>query len=282
MSDEHPSGAALHRAPSTAPHHLATVQGVLARIRTAAPRVHRITNYVVMNNTANALLAVGASPAMVHALEEVEEFVSISSALVVNIGTLSPAWVSAMERAAVRASERGIPWLLDPVGAGATTYRTETARALLALRPTVLRGNASEILAVAGELGGTRGVDSTAGSDAALEAATLLAQRHGTTVVITGAVDIATDGARVVRCGNGHPLMTRVTGLGCSLSAITGACLAVESDALQAAASALVIAGVTGELAAARAAGPGSLQVEMLDALHHLDAAQLAAHARLW
>jgi len=268
--------------PSTAPHLAAAVQGVVTRIRASAPLVHSITNYVVMNTTANALLALGASPAMVHALEEVEDFTSISSALVVNIGTLSPTWVTAMQRAAVRAGERGIPWVLDPVGAGATAYRTDTARALLALRPTVLRGNASEILAVAGETGGTKGVDSTAGSDAALEAATLLAQRHQCTVVITGAVDIATDGARVVRCGNGHPLMPRVTGLGCSLSALTGACLAVETDALHAAAAALAIAGTAGEVAAERAKGPGSLQLEMLDALYQLTPAEFAAKARLW
>jgi hydroxyethylthiazole kinase len=264
------------------PQLVAAVHGVLARVRTAAPLVHSITNYVVMNNTANALLALGASPAMVHALEEVEDFVSISSALVVNIGTLSSTWVTAMQRAAVRAGERGIPWVLDPVGAGATAYRTDTARALLALRPTVLRGNASEVLAVAGEEGATKGVDSTAASDAALDAATRLAQRYGCTVVITGAVDLVTDGARVVRCGNGHPLMTRVTGLGCSVSALTGACVAVETDPVHAAAAALVLAGVAGEIAAERARGPGSLQVEILDALSALDGAALDARARVW
>jgi len=264
------------------PQLVATVHGVLTRVRAAAPLVHSITNYVVMNNTANALLALGASPAMVHALEEVEDFVSISSALVVNIGTLSPTWVTAMQRAAARAGERGIPWVLDPVGAGATAYRTDTARALLALRPTVLRGNASEVLAVAGEEGATKGVDSTAASDAALDAATRLAHRYGCTVVITGAVDLVTDGTRVVRCGNGHPLMTRVTGLGCSVSALTGACVAVESDPVHAAAAALVLAGVAGEIAAERARGPGSLQVEILDALSALDGAALDVRARVW
>ncbi len=274
------SSDATARVPASQPLVAAALR-TLTGVRAAAPLVHNITNYVVMNNSANALLALGASPAMVHALEEVEDFTSISSALVVNIGTLSPSWVSAMQRAAVRAGERGIPWVLDPVGAGATAYRTDTARALLALRPTVLRGNASEILAVAGDVGGTKGVDSTAGSEAALEAATILAQRHGTTVVITGAEDIATDGARVVRCGNGHALMPRVTGLGCSLSAVTGACLAVERDALHAAAAALAIFGVAGELAAAQAAGPGSLQVALLDALYTLDVDTLASRARL-
>jgi len=278
---QHPLDASARVAPSD-PLLVTAVHGVLARIRASAPLVHNITNYVVMNNTANALLALGASPAMVHALEEVEDFVAISSSLVVNIGTLSPAWVTAMQRAAVRASERGIPWVLDPVGAGATAYRTDTARALLALRPTVLRGNASEILAVAGDDGATKGVDSTAASDAALDAATRLAHRYGCTVAITGAIDLVTDGARIVRCGNGHPLMTRVTGLGCSVSALTGACVAVESDPVHAAASALVLAGVAGELAAERARGPGSLQVELLDALSALDGAALDTHARVW
>jgi hydroxyethylthiazole kinase len=281
MSVEQPSDAPT-RAPQSDPQLLAAVRGVLTRVRAAAPLVHSITNYVVMNNTANALLALGASPAMVHALEEVEDFVSMSSALVVNIGTLSPPWVAAMQRAAVRAGERGIPWVLDPVGAGATAYRTSTARALLALHPTVLRGNASEVLALAGEAGATKGVDSTAASDAALDAATRLALDYRCTVVITGAVDLITDGVRVVRCGNGHPLMTRVTGLGCSVSALTGACVAVETDPVHAAASALVLAGVAGEIAAARARGPGSLQVELLDALAMLDGAALDAHARVW
>jgi hydroxyethylthiazole kinase len=256
-------------------------QTVLARVRERAPLVHNITNYVVMNSSANALLAFGASPAMVHAVEEVEAFLGISSALVVNIGTLSPAWVDAMLRAARRATEWQVPWVLDPVGAGATPYRTETARTLLALRPTVLRGNASEILAVAGEEGATKGVDSTAGTDAALAAAARLANRHGCTVVITGAEDVVTDGTRVVRCANGHPLMPRVTGLGCSLSALVGACVAVERDAVLASAAALACLGIAGEVGAERAAGPGSLQVALLDALFALDADTLAARARL-
>jgi hydroxyethylthiazole kinase len=257
------------------------IQVVRDRVRELAPLVHNITNYVVMNNSANALLAFGASPAMVHAVEEVEAFLGISAALVVNIGTLSPPWVEAMQRAGARATEWKVPWVLDPVGAGATPYRTETARALLALRPAVLRGNASEILAVAGEDGATKGVDSTARSDAALDAATRLAHRHGCTVVITGAEDVVTDGARVVRCANGHPMMTRVTGLGCSLTALVGACLAVEPDAVLASSAAVACMGVAGELAALQSAGPGSLQVALLDALYALDAGTLSARARV-
>jgi hydroxyethylthiazole kinase len=279
MSD--PLSGAPARVPLETTALVRRAQDVFTRVRERGPLVHNITNYVVMNNSANALLAFGASPAMVHAVEEVEAFLQISSALVVNIGTLSTAWVDAMQRAGSRATEWQVPWVLDPVGAGATPYRTETARALLALRPTVLRGNASEILAVAGEDGATKGVDSTAGTDAALEAATRLAHRHGTTVVITGAVDVVTDGARVVRCANGHAMMPRVTGLGCSLSALVGACVAVESDAVLASATALACMGVAGEIAAEEARGPGSLQVALLDALYTLDGETLAARARL-
>jgi hydroxyethylthiazole kinase len=250
-------------------------------LRTHAPLVHNITNYVVMNASANALLAAGAAPAMVHALEEVEDFAALASAVVCNIGTLEPAWVEAMHRAATVAGARGTPWVLDPVGAGATRYRTDTARALLARRPAVLRGNASEILAVAGSATATRGVDSTAEADAALDAAQQLARTHGCVVVATGAIDLATDGTRTVRVANGHPALTRVTGTGCALSAITAACCAVEPDPLAAAVAALVLVGVAGELAAAHTTAPGSFAVAWLDQLATLDDETLATRARL-
>lgn len=254
---------------------------VLDAIRTRRPLVHNITNYVVMNSTANALLAVGASPAMVHAAEEVEEFVALADALVVNIGTLSSPWIGAMHQAAARAASLNKPWVLDPVGAGATRLRTGTARALLAHRPSVIRGNGSEILALAGSSGATRGVDSTTGSDAALDAARRLAADTGSVVAVTGAVDHVTDGSRILSCANGDVRMTRVTGLGCSLSAITGACLAAEPDPLLAALAACAILGVAGEIAAETAPGPGSLQVAILDRLADLDAPLLTARARL-
>ncbi|MCU0647056.1 MAG: hydroxyethylthiazole kinase [Gemmatimonadaceae bacterium] len=250
-------------------------------LRAQAPLVHNITNFVVMNGSANALLAVGAAPAMVHALDEVEEFVGLASALVCNIGTLDAGWVEAMHRAAARAGTRGIPWVLDPVGAGATSYRTLTARALLAHRPAVLRGNASEILAVAGRTATTRGVDSTATADAAADAARLLARAHDCVVVATGAVDVATDGTRTVRVANGHVALTRVTGTGCVLSAITAACCAVEPDALAAAVAALVLVGVAGEVAAMHTTAPGSFAVAWLDQLATLDDTTLAARTRL-
>lgn len=245
--------------------------GALARLRDTGPLVHCITNYVAMDVTANALLAIGASPAMVHANEEVEEFVSISSALVVNIGTLSPAWVQAMERAAERAVARGTPWVLDPVGAGATGYRTRTARELAGRRPSVVRGNASEILSLAGEVGGTKGVDSTRGADEAAGVARELARGLGCVVAVTGAVDYVTDGRRTLAVEHGHPMMTRVTALGCALTGITGAFLAVEPDPILASAYALALFGLAGELAASGAIGPGTLRVRLMDALHVLD-----------
>lgn len=242
----------------------------LERLREAPPLVHCITNYVAMDVAANALLALGASPAMVHAREEAEEFVGIASALTVNIGTLSPAWVESMERAADRAVALGTPWVLDPVGAGATRYRTGVARDLAGRRPTVVRGNASEILSLAGEVGGTRGVDSTRAADEARPAAEALARALGCVVAVTGATDYATDGERTLAVEHGHPLMTRVTALGCALTGVTGAFLAVERDPLHAAAYALALFGLAGEAAAEGAAGPGTLRVRLMDALHDL------------
>lgn len=246
--------------------------GALDRLRESAPLVHCITNYVAMDVAANALLAVGASPAMVHAREEVAEFAGIASALTVNIGTLSAPWVESMRLAADRAAADGTPWVLDPVGAGATRYRTEVARDLAGRRPAVVRGNASEILSLAGEVGGTRGVDSTRGAGEAREAALGLARGLDCVVAVTGEVDYATDGRRVLAVRHGDPLMTRVTALGCALTAVTGAFLAVEPDPLHAAAYALALFGLAGEIAAAGARGPGTLRVALMDALHALPA----------
>ena len=253
----------------------------LAEIRRTGPLVHNITNYVVMNNTANALLAIGASPAMVHAADEVEEFVGISRALVVNIGTLSAPWVAAMRAATDRAQRLGIPWVLDPVGVGATTFRNTVAADLMRRRPSVIRGNASEILALAGAGARTKGVDSTHQANAAIDAARELARRTGAAVAVTGATDYVTDGTRLASLHNGHPLMARVTGMGCTATAIIGAFLAVERDAFRAAVQGLTALGVAGEVAADRSPGPGSLQLQILDALHLLDEATIAERARV-
>ncbi len=255
---------------------------VLAAIRTRAPLVHNITNYVVMNNTANALLALGASPAMVHAVEEVEEFVALSQSLVINIGTLSRPWVAAMEKATDAANARHIPWVLDPVGAGATTLRTETAADLARQRPACIRGNASEILVLAGATGEkTKGVDSTRDSADALAPARQLALATGAVVAVTGPIDYVTDGRQTVALANGHPLMARVTGLGCTATALVGAALAVEKDRLVAVASGLSFLALAGEIAAERSPGPGSLQLHLLDALHQLDAETIAQRLKI-
>jgi hydroxyethylthiazole kinase len=257
------------------------IWGTLEAVRGEAPLVHNITNYVVMNSTANALLAIGASPAMVHAPEEAAEFAAISRALVVNIGTLSDAWVAAMRLAIESARRAGVPWILDPVGVGATSYRTRVATELAGLEPAAIRGNASEIRALAGAAAATKGVDSTESSDAALDAARELARSQGTVVVVSGATDYITDGEQLRAVRNGHPMMARVTGMGCTATAICGAFLAVEPDAVRATTHAMAVLGVAGELAAARSMGPGSLQVALLDALYGLDASNLAQAARV-
>jgi hydroxyethylthiazole kinase len=244
----------------------------LQAIRREAPLIQNITNFVSMDMVANGLLALGASPAMVHAVEEVSEFGGIADALVVNIGTLSSAWVPSMIKSASTMAEKRKPWVLDPVGVGATAYRTRVAHDLLAIKPTVLRANASEVLALAGGLSEpTKGVDSTHGSDQAIEAARALARESGSIVAVTGAVDCVTDGERVLHIRNGDPMMTRVTALGCTSSAVVAAFLTVEPDPLAAAAEALAVFGLAAEHAARKAEGPGSLRWRLLDALAGLD-----------
>ncbi len=259
-----------------------TAAEALRKLRTARPLVHNVTNYVVMDVSANALLAIGASPVMAHALEEVEEMVGLAGALVINIGTLSPRWVEAMLAAGRAARARGIPVVLDPVGAGATRYRTETARRILEdVRPTVVRGNASEVLSLVRAGGGTKGVDSSRGVDEARQAALDLARRWDAVVAVTGPEDLVCDGARELRVGNGHPLMGRVTGTGCVASALTAAFAAVEGDPLLATASALVVFGIVGELAAAGAPRPGSFRTRLIDALDEVTPEIVLARARV-
>ncbi len=261
--------------------HAAATWASLQAIREQAPLIHNITNLVAMEMVANCLLALGASPAMVHAEDEIEDFLAIAQALTINIGTLSPAWLSSMTKAAACAAQLGKPWVLDPVGAGATPYRTGAARELLAQRPTVLRGNASEILGLVGAGGRTKGVDSSHPVEAATAAAAELSRAHGTVVGVTGAVDQITDGARWLRVHNGDARMTRVTALGCALSGAIGAFLVVEPDPLAASAQALAVFGLAGELAAARAAGPGSLAWQFVDQLALLDEPTVRAGVRI-
>jgi hydroxyethylthiazole kinase len=253
-----------------------SIWSAVRAVREKAPVVHNITNYVVMNSTANALLALGASPVMAHAEEEIEEMVGIASALVINIGTLSPAWIRAMFRAAEAARTRKIPIVLDPVGAGATSYRTRTARELIrAVPPEIIRGNASEIMALLETNVKTKGVDSTASSDAALAIGRALHAESGSVVCISGETDYTIGPSGIIRTRNGNALMTRVTGLGCTASALCGAFAAVTPDPAMAAAETMAVMGIAGEIAFARSEGPGTLQIHFLDALYRLTAADV-------
>jgi hydroxyethylthiazole kinase len=245
----------------------------LRALRDEKPLVHQITNYVVMNETANATLALGALPVMAHAREEVEEMVQIASSLVLNIGTLSGPWVDAMLLAGAAATARGIPVVLDPVGAGATQYRTTTAHRILDLvGVTVLRGNAGEVATLVGAQAEVRGVESI---DAGVEAAQLArdaAQRLGVIASVTGPVDYVSDGARVLAVANGHELLATVTGTGCMSTALTGCFLAAKPhEPLEAAAEALAAFGVAAEDAALGAEGPGTFHARLYDALYALD-----------
>jgi hydroxyethylthiazole kinase len=252
------------------------------KIRAKSPLIHNITNYVVMNNTANALLAIGASPVMIHAEEEVEDMASIASALVINIGTISPPWVRGMFKALTKAVSKGIPVVIDPVGAGATPYRTRTIRELISSdQPTIIRGNASEIMALTDDRLKTKGVDSTAASNEALHAAQSISEKHHCAVCISGAVDYIVEGKRMMKVANGHPMMTKVTGLGCTASALCGAFAAVEKDPLAAAAKAMAVMGIAGEMAVEKSAGPGSLQMNFLDILYNLSENDISQHLKM-
>jgi hydroxyethylthiazole kinase len=240
----------------------------LNNLRAKKPLIHNITNFVVMNNTANALLACGASPVMAHAPEEVEEMVSFAGSLVLNIGTLTPYWIDSMLKAGKRANELNVPVILDPVGSGATKLRTDSAKQLVnELSINVVRGNASEVLSLAQEGSRTKGVDSVHNVEEAADAAIVLARELNATLAITGEVDLVTDGERICMVHNGHGLMGYVTGTGCTATVVIGAFLAVDRDAVEATATALAYFGVAGEKAAANVQAPGSFQVALLDAL---------------
>jgi hydroxyethylthiazole kinase len=251
-------------------------------IREKAPVVHNITNYVVMNNTANALLAIGASPVMAHAEEEVEEMVNIASALVINIGTLSERWIYSMFKAIRAAKTKGIPIIFDPVGAGATSYRTWTARELMNEEaPTIIRGNASEIMALYDDKSKTKGVDSAASSDNAITIAQKLSEKFNCVVCVSGATDYIIEGKQIVKVMNGHPLMTKVTGLGCTATALCGAFAAVEKNYFSATTKTMAVMGIVGEMAADLAIGPGSMQMLFLDKLYLLKEADIEQRLRI-
>jgi len=262
---------------------MTSAAATLRALREQKPLVHQITNYVVMNETANATLAIGALPVMAHAGEEVEEMVQLASALVLNIGTLSAPWIEAMLLAGKAAGARGIPVVLDPVGAGATRFRTETAKRILAeVDVAVLRGNPGEVATLVGVAAEVRGVESIGTAGEAGELARAAATNLGLVASVTGPVDHVSDGSRVLRVTNGHPLLAAVTGTGCMSSALTGCFVAVKpQQPLEAAAEALGAFGVAGEDAAEGARGPGSFHVALYDALWNLDPATLDARVRI-
>lgn len=243
------------------------------KVRNISPLVHNITNYVVMNNTANTLLAAGASPVMAHAHPEMKDMVSIAGALVVNIGTLDEYWVDSMRLAIKQAEATGKPWVLDPVGAGATPYRNEILKEFMTrFHPSVIRGNASEIMSLAQTSATTKGVDSTHQADEALDAAIGLNKLTGAVICISGATDHIIHQAEHVSLSNGNPLMAKITGMGCSATALIGAfCAAAPENLYEATVAAMAIMGVAGEKAATRSNGPGSLQMHFLDVLYHLN-----------
>ena len=255
---------------------------VIARVRSQRPLIHHISNFVVMNTTANITLCMGALPVMANAPLEVEEMVSAASALLLNLGTLWPEQVEAMLLAGRRANQRGIPIVLDPVGAGATRLRTESAHRLLKeLSIAVVRGNLAEIAALAGMEARIRGVESVGSAGDAALVACQFAKKFECVAAVTGPIDVVTDGARFLRIANGHPMMATVTGTGCMATSVVAACAAVENDAVIATASALAAYGLAGEVAAGRAQGPGTFQVHLFDALAGLTEDALRAGMRI-
>ena len=252
----------------------------LARLRTQAPLVQSITNIVAAQWTANVLLAVGAAPAMVDNPHEAGEFARVADGVLINLGTPYDDTTEAMQMAVDAATEAGRPWVLDPVAVGGLTWRTETALHLLGHGPAIVRGNASEILALAGGRGG-RGVETTDTAEGASEVAQELARRHGCVVAVSGAVDHLVDGERLVRVANGHPWLTQVTGVGCALGALMAGFAGVLDDRLLAAAGATALLTVAAELAAEQARGPGTFAVALLDELARVAPEELVERVRL-
>lgn len=255
---------------------------VLENLRKKNPLILSLTNNVVQSITANMLLAVGAAPVMLNDADECGQLLSMcANGLLVNVGTLSHPQAELMRSAVDAVHAAGVPWVLDPVAVGLLRFRTEFCHELLAMRPTLIRGNASEIMALAGEAAGGRGTDTTEESSAAVQSARKLAQQCGCTVLVTGPVDYVTDGERVLALGNGDPLMTRVTGVGCAMGALAAACVASAPDAFTGAAACAAILGIAGERAAARCPRPGSFAGALLDELDAVSPADVADYTRI-
>ncbi|CAJ2673679.1 unnamed protein product [Trifolium pratense] len=262
-----------------------TVWKQFSQVRLQSPLIQCITNFVSMDLMANTLLSAGASPAMVHSIEEIPDFTPRVTALCINVGTLSPSSLPAMITAAKICSQLNIPWVLDPVAVSASAFRFDACVQLVGLKPTVVRGNASEIIALSSsslEASAAKGTDSTHDSMDAVEAAKLLARTSGAIVAVSGATDIVTDGNQVVGAHNGVALMQKITATGCSVTALIAAFVAVDkTNALDAAVSALAVFGVAGELGMKMAKGPASLRMHLIDALYGLDEATLQSHVNI-
>lgn len=247
-----------------------------ADLRARRPLVQCITNFVAMTSAANAVLAAGGAPAMIHCAEEAGDFAKVAGALTVNIGTLSPAWVEGIRAAIAGAKSVGTPWVFDPVGHFATPYRSRIAREILGQNPTILRGNASEILAFGEGASAGRGVDSGDPVCAAIATARDLSKRSGTVVAVTGAQDFLTDGDQSVMISGGSVYMEQVTAMGCSLTAVMGGFAAVAEDPFVGALGALLLFAAAGAVAAGTANGPGSFAVAFVDALARVTPDDLA------
>ncbi|KAJ0810557.1 putative hydroxyethylthiazole kinase [Helianthus annuus] len=245
----------------------------LSSLRQQSPLIQCITNLVSMDIMANTLLAAGASPAMVHSLLEIPDFTPHTQAVVINVGTLTPDWLPAMKAAAGVANQLGKPWVLDPAAVGASGFRLKACLELIELKPTVVRGNGSEIIALSmASLGSTKGADSLHESSDAVEAAKSLAKSSGSIVAISGSVDFVTDGQRVVGAHNGVPMMQKITATGCAVTALIAAFVATgPTHAFEATASALSVFGLAGEIGMGLAKGPASLRMHLIDSLHGLD-----------
>lgn len=258
------------------------ISAIFARARAQHPLVHHITNYVTVNDCANITICAGGAPVMADAREEAGEMAGFAGALVLNIGTLNPGIIESMILAGKVANERKIPVILDPVGAGATRLRTESTRRLLdELRVSIIKGNAGEIGVLAGAEAKVRGVDSAGISGDPVTITRTFAREMGSTVVMSGATDIISDGKQVLLVENGHPLMGGISGTGCMASSVTGVIAAAENNRVAAAATALAAFGIAGERAAAAGRGPGSFKPALFDAMAALGPQDLAAGARV-
>lgn len=262
---------------------------ILTRIRAQKPLIHHITNYVTVNDCANVTLAIGASPIMADDIEEAADIAGAACALVLNMGTLNSRTVDSMLAAGRAANQNGVPVILDPVGAGASTLRSRTAEQLLReVRFAVIRGNLSELRYLAGENASAKGVDVAdsdlqSGADVGIPTAKAVAQRYRTVAAITGATDIVTDGARTLLLNNGHPMLSAVTGTGCMTTSLVASFCGASNDYVLAAAGGILSMGLAGEQAYQRAGdrGTGSFHIAVIDALSRLNAAALIKGAKL-